>query len=226
MSHSCLDWFSARLGGTSEPGRLSEEAMVGGNGDSHSPWGMDWPGTTPSPAFSISPGRQESQEATYGGSPKCQAFSEKLCGLSDLIPLQGWHPLGQHPCQGLEPEEPTSSLCSAFYWSCVLVWIFPRSLSFLFLDGKRRTPDSGCTGELKDPQGLGLARRRYTVSIKSLSFWESNFGTAPGPYTGGSLHMETRLLPALSLLLFSHSVVSSLHPPVLSFSHMDAISKS
>ena len=29
MSHSCLDWFSARLGGTSEPGRPSEEAMVG-----------------------------------------------------------------------------------------------------------------------------------------------------------------------------------------------------
>ena len=155
------------------------------------------------------------------GSPIIHSSCEGELGV-----LQGWHPLGQHPCQGLEPEEPTSSLCSAFYWSCVLVWIFPRSLSFLFLDGKRRTPDSGCTGELKDPQGLGLARRRYTVSIKSLSFWESNFGTAPGPYTGGSLHMETRLLPALSLLLFSHSVVSSLHPPVLSFSHMDAISKS
>lgn len=146
MSYSSSDWFSARLGGTSEPGRPAEEAMVGGNGDSHNPGGMDWPGTTPSPAFFISPGRQESQVATYGGSPKCQALSENSCGLSDLTALQGWHPPGQHPCQALDSEEHMSSgLCSAFYWSCVFVWIFPRSLSFLFLDGKRRTPDSRCT---------------------------------------------------------------------------------
>lgn len=158
-----------RPGGTSEPGRPSEEAMVGGDGDTHSPGGMDWPGTTPSPAFSISPGRQESQEATYGGSPKCQALSEKSCGLNDPTPLQGWHPLGQHPCQALESEEPTSSLCSVFYWSCVLVWTFPCSLSFLFLDGKRRTPDSGGTGELKDPPrtrpGTQKVRSKYQPSI-------------------------------------------------------------
>ena len=99
MSYSSSDWFSARLGGTSEPGRPAEEATMGGNGDSHNPGGMDWPGTTPSPAFFTSPGRQESQEATYGGSLKCQALSEKSCGLSDPTPSRAGTPRGSTPAR-------------------------------------------------------------------------------------------------------------------------------
>lgn len=50
----------------------------------------------------------------------------------ELMSLQGWRPL-QYPCQTLESEDPISKLPSAFYWPCVLGWVFPCSLlEFLF----------------------------------------------------------------------------------------------
>lgn len=66
---------------------------------------------SPSISFSMPSGRQESLEAIDGGSPKCQALSQKSCGLGDLISRAVVPHAAPLPGSGVRRTHDRSLLC-------------------------------------------------------------------------------------------------------------------